>query len=137
MITGRVPWKVAIGTQRSGDELYCEYLRDRFFIGDYLELADEFLPLLHRILEPTPAKRISIDDLEKEFKACKRFSWSIEEIQQSMDGSSSKSVTKEEAVKVEILETPPKSEPEAKPVPRKETEKVFVEAWRKLRIRLR
>ncbi|KZV70658.1 kinase-like protein, partial [Peniophora sp. CONT] len=80
MITGRVPWKVAVGTQRNGDELYREYLRDRFFIGDYLELAEEFLPLLHRILEPTPSKRISIDDLEKEFKACKRFSWSIEEI---------------------------------------------------------
>jgi len=135
MITGRVPWKVAVGTRRNGDDLYREYLRDRFFIGDYLELAEELLPLLHRILEPSPAKRISIDDLEKEFKACKRFSWSIEEIQQSMDGFSTKSVTKGDDVEEEIFEALAISEGEVKR--RVATEKVLVEVWRKLKMRLR
>lgn len=134
MITGRVPWKVAVGTQRNGDELYREYLRDRFFIGDYLELAEEFLPLLHRILEPTPSKRISIDDLEKEFKACKRFSWSIEEIQQSMDGLSIKSVTNDDDVEAAILEALEKSEGELKRPAA--SEKGLVKVLRKLKIRL-
>ncbi|VDB95198.1 unnamed protein product [Peniophora sp. CBMAI 1063] len=135
MITGRVPWKVAVGTRRNGDDLYREYLRDRFFIGDYLELAEEFLPLLHRILEPSPAKRISIDDLEKEFRACKRFSWSMEEIQQSMESFTSKAMEKDGDVEVGIVEELLKAEAEAKR--RAATEKVLVELWRKLKLKLR
>jgi serine/threonine protein kinase len=59
MVTGTLPWTLA----RPTDARYAEYVHDRSFLQSYLPVSAHLLPLLARMLEPDPRKRIGLADL--------------------------------------------------------------------------
>ncbi|KAJ1729783.1 Serine/threonine protein kinase [Coemansia biformis] len=69
LTTGRNPWNRA----HINDPLFRRFLSDKSFLCQAIRATPEFAHVIHRVLDPNPDTRCTLDELQQLVKRCPRF----------------------------------------------------------------